>query len=286
MMSQVSIIIVTWNSAGYIEGCLKSITNKGYEIIAIDNASRDKTPKMIEQFPDVKLIRNDKNMGFARANNQGITIAQGQYLLFLNPDTIILEDAVDKMFRFMKANSDVGAIGPKLLNPDYTVQPSCREFPTYKIFLWEFTGLSKIFPHSKRFGCWRMGYFDHQTLKEVDQPMGSCLMMRRKTINQIGIFDERFSMFMNDVDLCYRIKEAGWKIYFFPDASVIHYGGKSTGLVKAKMIIASHLGVFNYFRKYDCSSLASIKLSILWIALFLAGLLRVAWAELKGCRIK
>lgn len=111
-------------------------------------------------------------------------------------------------------------------------------------------------------------------------------MVRREAIDQIGIFDERFPMFMNDVDLCRRIKEAGWKIYFFSDASVIHYGGKSTELAKAKMIAASHLGVFNYFRKYDRFPFASIRLSILWILLFLTGILRIFYANLKSYRIK
>ena len=275
-----SIIIVTWNSERYIRNCLDSIIqNAGElqpEIILVDNNSSDHTVKVVEeQYPQVNLIQNKYNLGYAQANNQGIENSQGEYLLLLNPDTEVMENSLIQMIHFMEENVRTGALGPQLLNPDGTIQFSCREFPRYATLLWEFSGLSRLFPKSKIFGHWRMGYFDFDQIREVDQPMGSCLLLRRKTLEEVGVFDQSFPMFFNDVDLCYRIKKAGWKIYFFPDAQILHHKGTSTRQVKRRMIWYSHLAFFKFFRKHKTGILNHLIQYLLCIPLFLFAFARM-----------
>ena len=269
-----SIIIVTWNSEKYIRNCLDSILLSAgdlqYEIILVDNDSADQTIRSVEElYPQVNLIPNRKNEGYARANNQGIEESTGEYILLLNPDTEVLENALISMLQFSEENARVGALGPQLLNPDKTIQPSCREFPTYAALIWEFSGLSRIFPQSKIFSRWRMGYFNFDQEREVDQPMGSCLLLRRATLQDVGIFDENFPMFFNDVELCYRIKQAGWKIYYYPGAQVLHHKGASTRQVKRRMIWLSHVAFFRFFKKHRIGLSNRLALYFLCIPLFL-----------------
>jgi GT2 family glycosyltransferase len=280
-----SIIIVTWNSQEYIRNCLDSIFlssgNFSSEVIVVDNGSSDQTAKIVEEFyPQVNLIQNKRNLGYAKANNQGIEEANGKYLLLLNPDTQVFEDALSLMYEFMEQNPKVGALGPKLLNPDKTVQSSCREFPTFSILIWEFSGLSRLFPKSKVFGRWRMGYFDFDKTREVDQPMGSCLMLRRETLEDVGILDESFEMFFNDVDLCFRIRKKGWKIYFYPDANVIHHKGASTRKAKAKMIWLSHLAFYKFFKKHKTGLINRLLLFLFLIPLILSAFVRILFFNL------
>lgn len=285
-MPLLSIIIVTWNSQEFIEKCLKSIFDtKGsidLEVIVVDNASQDATTKIIERFnPEVRLISNQANHGYAKGNNQGIEVSKGDYILLLNPDVELRENCLRLILDYMEKHEDVAALGPQLLNPNGTVQPSCREFPTFFILLWEFSGLSFLFPKSRIFGRWRMGYFDFQTPREVDQPMGSCLLLRRKIIQQIGIFDESFPIFFNDVDLCYRMKTNGGKVYFLPEAKAVHYKGGSTRQAKPKMILSSHISFFRFLSKYKTGVLNRILLCLSGILLFATALLRIIFYALK-----
>ncbi len=192
-MPLLSIIIITWNSEEFIEKCLKSIFDtKGsidLEVIVVDNASQDTTTKIIERFkPEVRLISNQQNQGYAKANNQGIEVSKGDYVLLLNPDVELKENCLKLMLDFVENHEEATVVAPQLLNPDGSIQPSCREFPDFSILLWEFSGLSFLFPKNRIFGRWRMGYFDFQSSREVDQPMGSCLLLRRKVIQKIGVF--------------------------------------------------------------------------------------------------
>jgi GT2 family glycosyltransferase len=276
----ISIIIVTWNSEDFIRNCLDSIflsaEGVSREIIVVDNGSSDRTAKMVREFyPTVNLIENKSNLGYATANNQGIEQARGRYVLLLNPDTQVLEQALSSMYRFMEENPQAGALGPKLLNPDRSTQPSCREFPRFSTLIWEFTGLSRLFPKSVIFGRWRMSYFAFDQQREVDQPMASCLMLKREALEEVGSFDESFSMFFNDVDLCYRIKTAGWKIYFDPGAQVVHHKGASTRKAKRKMIWLSHLAFYKFFKKHRKGPANRFLLVLFSIPLFLSALPRM-----------
>jgi GT2 family glycosyltransferase len=277
---KITIIIVTWNSERYIRNCLDSIIqNAGElhpEIILVDNNSTDQTVKAVEElYPQVNLFLNKDNLGYAQANNQGMENSQGEYILLLNPDTEVIENSLFLMIQFMEENPQTGALGPRLINPGGTVQPSCREFPRYTTLLWEFSGLSRLFPKSRIFGHWRMGYFAFNKTQEVDQPMGSCLLLRRKTLEEIGVFDQSFPMFFNDVDLCYRIKKAGWKIYFLSDAHILHHKGASTRQAKRRMIWRSHMAFYRYFRKHKTGMWNRLIQYLLFILLLLFAILRM-----------
>ncbi|MCJ7577101.1 MAG: glycosyltransferase family 2 protein [candidate division Zixibacteria bacterium] len=264
-----------------MDSILVSAGNLSFEIIVVDNDSSDETAKIVEQFyPQVNLIQNKKNLGYAKANNQGIEETRGEYILLLNPDTQVLEDALPLMYEFMEQNPEIGALGPKLLNPDKSVQASCREFPTFSTLVWEFSGLSRLFPKSSVFGRWRMGYFDFDKKREVDQPMGSCLMLRRETLDDVGILDENFGMFFNDVDLCFRIKKRGWKIYFYPEPKVIHFKGASTRKAKTKMLWLSHLAFYKFFKKHKTGLVNRLLLFIFLIPLIFSAWVRILFFHL------
>lgn len=252
---KLSIIIINWNTKELLKNCLKSACENthgiDYEIFVVDNASSDGSAEMVEkEFPQVKLIKNKENVGFAKANNQAIQKSNGNYILLLNPDTIVLPGALAQMVEFMNENSRVGALGPKLLNSDESLQPSCRSFPSLSTALFEETLLNRVFPKNRIIGKYKMGYWEHNDIREVDQPMGSALMVRREVIDQVGLLDEQFYMYYEEVDWCYRIKKQGWKIYFLPQAQIIHHGGASSGKVGSKSLIETYRSMYRFFKKH------------------------------------
>jgi len=250
-----SIIIVNYNVQRNLRQCLQSISRSRKEVsletIIVDNNSNDGSIEMVkEEFPEVELVENCQNLGFAKAINQGLKESEGRYLLLLNPDTIVLPDALGKMVEFMDGNPQAGALGCKLLNSDGSLQQSCRSFPTLTTAFFENTGLEKLFPRNKFIGRHRMGYWGHNDIREVDQPTGAALMVRREIISQVGLMDEQFYMYYDDVDWCYRIKRKGWKIYFIPLAQIIHYGSQSSRSNMPEMKIQRYKSRHKFFRKH------------------------------------
>lgn len=255
MPLSLSILIVNWNTRDLLDACLGSVLNdpvgRESEVIVVDNASHDSSAVMVrEKYPSVKLVANDENVGYARGNNQAAQSASGDYSLLLNPDTEVTDGALSLMLEFMESHPDVGAIGCKLVHPDGEVQQSVRTFPSPDVAIYEALQLSRLFPRHRTFGKYRMGWWNYDDVREVDQPMASCLMLRRRAIEQVGVMDEQFPIFFNDVDLCYRLKQWGWKIYFLPDAVVIHHGGQSTRQVRRDMIVESHRAMLRFYRKH------------------------------------
>jgi len=254
-MLDLSIIIVNYDVKDRLRECLHSIcrnTRKvSFQITVIDNNSSDSSCEMIRrEFSEVKLIENSENFGFAKGVNQGLKDSEGKYLLLLNPDTIVLPNALDKMVEFMEGNPQAGALGCRLLNPAGNLQPSCRSFPNLRTAFFEASGLERLFSKNKVIGRYRMGYWKHDCVREVDQPMGSVLLLRRDVINQVGLMDERFHMYYEEVDLCYRIKKTGWKIYFTPDAEVIHYAGESARQNLGNVLIEQYRSMHKFYRKH------------------------------------
>jgi GT2 family glycosyltransferase len=279
----VSIVIVTWNSEKDIIPCLKSIIKQkqygfsDFEIIVVDNNSKDKTVSIIEhKFPDVILVKNSGNFGYARANNQGIKVSRGEYILLLNPDVMLGDNFFSSPLKLFKESSSVGAIGPQLLNPELTIQASIRSFPDYSILLWEITSLSKLLPNNRLFGRWRIACFDYNKPQQVEQPMTSCLLARKSVFDKIGYFDESFPMYYNDVDLCKRIIGAGFKIFYLPDSNAIHNRGSSTRKVRSKMIFSMHKSMYHYFEKYDKSGFFQVKRLLLYPIMVFSAIIRAS----------
>ncbi len=250
-----SVVIVNWNTRDLLIGALKSIydappTFKA-EIIVVDNASSDASAEAVAaQFPQVDLIANRDNRGYAEGNNQGIERATGEFVLLLNPDVILPPGGLERAVQFMREHPEAGALGVRQVHPDGKLQHSVRGFPTPLTVLWELLALSRIFSASHTFGAYRMTWFEYNQVAEVDQPMGTFLLMRRAVIDQIGMLDPAFPIFFNEVDWCLRCKRAGWKIYFTPEVEIIHYGGASTTQVGAAMAWESRRGLLAFYAKH------------------------------------
>lgn len=229
----ISVIIVNWNVRDFLRKCLGSLYNftrdAQFEAIVVDNASTDGSADMVAaEFPQVRLIRNSSNLGFAAANNIGLKEAKGSLVLFLNPDTEITDNAPGKMAAFMYAHPGASAIGCRLVYPDGLLQHTTRHFPSVFTDLMAKMYLEWSFPKSGLFNYYHMGLWGHDRLREVDVPFGACLLVRKDVLERLGGMDERFFMYYDEIDLCHRIKKGGGKIYFVPDITVIHHANKSS----------------------------------------------------------
>jgi len=252
---RLTIIIVSWNVRQHLVTCLRSIEeNKPraeFEIIVVDNASSDSTVNCIRHdFPEVTVIANEKNLGFAAANNQGIKKSRGQYLLFLNPDTIVHPHSLDALVEFMDTNKDVGACGPKLLNEDGTFQPSTRHFPTFRGALYRHTVFRFLRIFRTQYKKYLMKDFDYSRVQDVDEVTGAALMIRQSVIRQVKGMDESFFMFYEEVDLCYRLKQAGWRTVFTPEPVITHLGGQSAKQISVMNNIMRLTSLLIFFRKH------------------------------------
>lgn len=229
-----SIIIVNYNVKEFLQNLVhslqKAVSKITHEIIVVDNASDDGSVEFInEKFPHIKLITNQINLGFSKANNAALKIAKGKFILLINPDTIVSEDTITKMIGFFHDHSDAGLAGCKILNPDGSLQLACRRsFPGPWTSFCKVTGLSAMFPKSKLFAKYNLTYLDENSTYEVDAISGSFMMMKREAYEKVGGFDEQFFMYGEDLDLCYRIQKNGYKVYYYPGTQIIHYKGEST----------------------------------------------------------
>ena len=278
-----SIIVINYNTRDLLRACLTSIyqqTRKiDFEVIVVDNASTDGSREMLAQkFPTVKMILNAVNKGFAAANNQAIRQAAGQYLLLLNSDTVVLDGAIDKTVAFMKQHQEASIVGCKLLNPDGTLQPSCRSFPSLWNLFTEAFFLYRIFKHSSRFGEYYMSHFDHESIREVEAVMGAFMLVRREVFAKAGMLDESYFMYSEEIEFCYRAGKQGCKVYFMPSAQIIHSGGGSIERAQAHLeqvhqsqlqFIRAH---FTGLQKYLGLFLKHSGIAIRILAYFCAGL--------------
>lgn len=254
--SELSIIIVSWNVKDLLRQCLRSIFleqgSLNLEIIVVDNASKDQTVEMVKkEFPQIKVIANINNLGFARANNQGIKESQGDFILVLNPDTKIIKNSLATMLNFIKQNPKIGIAGCKHLNPDLTWQPSVRRFPGVLAIFLILTKIAKLFPNLPPLYYYFAKDLNFKTAQPVEQIAGSFFLIRKETLKKIGLFDEKFFLWFEEVDLCKRAQNASWQIWYNPSATIIHYGGQSFNQKltwqKQKLFFQS---AWYYFRKH------------------------------------
>lgn len=256
----ISIIIVNYNSGELLSKSLESISNSGcdsdIEVIVVDNDSSDNSAgKARAIFPQATFIQNDRNLGFAKANNLGIKKSKGKSVLLLNPDTVIMQGALQKMVEFMNTSSDIGIIGAKLLDPDGNVQLSCRSFPSWINAIHNrYSPTTRMFPKNKHAAKYLFTNWAHDEPRQVDWLSGACLMIKREVLEQIGLFDEDFFMYCEDIDICYRSKQAGWKVFYYPYAAVIHYIGCGKNKASVRSIIFHHISMYKFFRKHYCKN--------------------------------
>jgi N-acetylglucosaminyl-diphospho-decaprenol L-rhamnosyltransferase len=252
-MVDLSVVVVSWNVRDLLRQCLAStsdLQSPSIETIVVDNVSTDGSAEMVRtEFPDVRLIVNTENRGFPAANNQGIAIAEGRYVLILNPDTEVIDDALAAMVAYADENPDVGVVGPQLLNDDLSVQPSRRRFPTLATAFFESTWLQPCAPRRLLARYYVQDQPDDATL-DVDWVKGAALMARREAIEQVGLMDEGYFMYSEELDWCKRFKDAGWRVVYLPTAQIVHYGGKSSDQVMTSRHIHFQTSKVRYFRKH------------------------------------
>ncbi len=259
--TDLSIIIVSWNVRELLRRCLASIAasmggrpaecHRPYEVIVVDNASRDATVEMVRaEFPWVRLIVNVENAGFTRANNQGLRLAGGRYILLLNPDTEVVGDALPAMLAYMDAHPEVGGLGPQLRFPDGRPQSSRRRFPTYATGFIESTPLQRWFPRCRLLRRYYMEDMPDDQPHPVDWLVGACLLLRREAVEAVGLLDERFFMYSEELDYAWRMQMAGWPLVYFPGAVVIHHEAQSSGQVAAERLILFHTSKVQFFSKW------------------------------------
>jgi GT2 family glycosyltransferase len=255
-MKEIGICIVTRRSKEEVLACLDSVIEQSgsldIQMVVVDNDSQDGTDAEVRlKFPNVKLILNNENYGFSRAVNQGLRKLDARYYLLLNPDTIVLDNALQKLVRFMDENPEAGICVPKVLNRDGTLQYQCRrgEGRPWETFAY-FLGLARLFPQDQRFTGYLLNHLDNEKVSEVKTVSGSCMLIRREVVEQIGYLDERYFAYQEDADYCIQARHAGWKVFFVPLAQVIHYGGRGGSASNPYFgVYHWHLSYFLYYRK-------------------------------------
>ncbi len=295
--AKVSIIIVNWNTGDLLAECIRSVKESSImdtlpfaEILVVDNASMDHSLHQARiAFPEIRVIQNQENLGFGAANNMAAREAVGEYLLLLNPDTIVKPGAIRSLVDHLDNHPEAGAAGPKLINPDGSLQLSIYRTPTLTREMWRLFHLDSIFPYN----AYPPATLSATNPQKVDTIQGTCLLVRRDIFLSIGMFDERFFMYSEEVDLCVRIRSAGWLIHWLPQAKVVHLAGQSTKLVADQMFLMLYRNKVEFFRKhYGQPKTAMYKLLLYLVSLsrYFPGLLMkrtvLANTQLQGETIR
>ena len=258
---ELSIIIVNYHQSQLLKNALESIHSTAkkiqFEVIVIDNSSKDEGLKTIlNQFPKIRLIDNSNNLGFAYANNQGAKIAKGQFLLFVNPDTVMKEGSITEMLRHLRLNPSTGVVAPKVLNPNGTIQYSCRKFPTIWSGLFNrYSLLTHLFPNNRFSKEYLMSDFDHNSTRSVDWVSGCCMMIPLSIFIEVDGFDENYFLFVEDVDLCKTMKKKKYKVDYLSNAEILHKISSSNTRIAAQIIIKRHRGMIYYYNKHHTPNL-------------------------------
>jgi GT2 family glycosyltransferase len=253
---KLSIIIVSYKTPEVLDLCLNSIRESNlhfdFEVCVVDNHSIDKTIDLLRNsYPWVKVIENRTNIGYGAANNIGINATTGSYLLFINPDTLIPRDAIEKLITYLDQHSNAGAVGPKIIRKDGRFDKACRRsFPTPEVAFYRLFGLNKLFPKSTKYNSYNYEFVSEDKEMAVDSLMGACMLIRRDVLEKIGLFDITYFLYGEDLDLCYRIKQAGWEIRYYPEVTVIHLKGESTRKNLSRSIYEFYRSMYIFHNKY------------------------------------
>lgn len=256
MNMDVSVVIVNWNTRDLLRDCLASIVREtqgiSYEIFVVDNASKDGSGQMCrDEFPQVALISNDVNRGFAAANNIAMQRTSGRYTLLLNPDTIVLDNAIGRCVAYADEHPDIGVLGCRVLEREGQLQRTGFSFPSLSTLFCQLSGLCRLFPRSPIFSKAQLGWWERDSIKDIDVISGMFMLVRQTAIRQVGLMDERFFVYAEETDWCFRFAQAGWRRVFYPHAQIIHIdgGSKSTSQVNVKMLVQLQKSLLIYVRK-------------------------------------
>ena len=269
----VSAIVVSYNVRDQLIetlGAYYSSCGQQAEVVVVDNASFDGSADAVAAaFPQAALIRLDHNVGFGSANNAGLEKCHGELILTLNPDVLVKEGCVAALAAVLDDNPQAGAAGPRLERPDGKLDLAARRgFPSPLSAFYRLSGLSRLFPRSRRFNRYNLGDVSSESAHEIDAGTAACLMVRRKAIDQVGFFDPQFFMYGEDLDLCYRLREGGWRIYYVPDAAAVHLKGTSTRQAAGPMLYEFHRAMWLFHRKHYASSTPALGNALVWAGIW------------------
>lgn len=273
-----SIVIVNYNAEKLLRNCIESIYNETHDITfdiwVVDNNSSDNSVAMLKKdFPEINLLQNANNVGFARANNMAIVKSKANYILLLNPDTIICNQAIEKVVSYMNQKPKTGIVGCKVLNEDGSIQLACRRsIPSPKVAFFRLTGLSKLFPNSKLMAKYNLTYMDADKPHEVDAVSGAFLMVRGKVIDEIGNLDDNFFMYGEELDWCLRTKKAGWMVMYYPYAEIIHYKGECSKSNSKKATFEFYRSMYLFHKKHFADNYNPIINILIYAGIFLKAL--------------
>ena len=281
-MTEVSVIIVSWNTREILRECLESVYRETndieLEVILVDNASTDGSAEMVQKdFPQVVLIANPQNRGFAAANNQGIEIAKGRFVLLLNPDTVVLDRAIQKTIAFAEQHPRAGAVGIRNTHANGQLQKNCFRYASVLNIAISTFGLHRLFPRSRFFGRERMWWWDYTDSRKVDVVAGCYMLVRKECIENIGGLDEAYFMYGEEMDWCWRMERAGWEVWFYNDATIIHYGGMSSAQNPAEMQCEAQRSLLYFIQKREGRLARAVGRGLL---MFSGGFRVIYW----GCR--
>ena len=244
-MADLTVVVVTWNALPWVEQCLDSV--RGRDVIVVDHGSTDGTRELVrDRFPEVRVIEQE-NRGMGGGNNSGLRAAGGRYVFLLNSDAWVVADGLDRLVEFADAHPQAAVVGPRLRNTDGTLQRSVRRDPTLWRVATEYLFIRKLAPRSDLLNPLYAGGFDHETAREVDWLSGAALLVRREATDAVGLFDESFFLFSEEADWQARFRQAGWQVWFFPGAAVVHVGGASHG---GRLYVENLRGQLRYFDKH------------------------------------
>jgi hypothetical protein len=269
-MADVSVVVVTYDALPWIERCLESV--QGHERIVVDHGSTDGTLELLrERFPDARIIEQE-NKGLGGGSNAGMRVASGDYFLLLNSDAWAVGDAIERLVGFAESNPEAAVVGPRLSTPDGSLQRSVRGFPTLWRLATEYFFLRKLAPRSRALNAFYGAGFSHDRVVEAEFLMGACLLVRREAADTVGLFDEDFFMFSEETDWCYRFRQAGWKVLFYPGAEFVHVGGATTRRTWGPMFREQVRGHVRFLAKHRGAREAERARRLLLVSLRLRGL--------------
>jgi GT2 family glycosyltransferase len=265
----VSALIVSYNVKDLLLQCLRSLYSTAdvpIEVVVVDNASTDGSPAAVtEEFPQATVLVQPTNLGYGRAANVGLERCKGRFVLLLNPNVTVDPQSVGRMADFLLTRPDAGVVGPRLLLPDGTLDPDARRsFPVPSSLFYRTVGLSRLFPKSPRFGRHNMGHVPEAEVHEMDSGTAACMMLRMAALDRVGFFDPRYFMFGEDIDLCYRLKLGGWKIFYLPTASAVHNKGSATNRSAEQMRYERHRAMWTYHFKHHAEDSSAFENGLVW----------------------